>query len=71
MGLVDDLNSVRDELTKAQSEIVTKISGLEAALAAAGTPDPAVADAVEALKAAAQNLDDVVPDVVVEEPPVE
>lgn len=71
MGLVDDLNAVRDQLGKAQGEIVAKIGDLESALAAAGADSAAVADAVTSLKAAAQSLDDVVPDPVVEEPPVQ
>jgi hypothetical protein len=76
MSLADDLNVVRDQLVKAQSEIVTKVSDLESALASAGTDSAEVTDAVAALKSVAQSLDDVVPDVVVEPvvdpvPPVE
>ena len=76
MALADDLNAVKDQLVKAQSEIVAKISDLESALADAGTVPAAVTEAVDALKGVAQALDDVVPDVVpeppvVEEPPVE
>lgn len=73
MGLVDDLNAIKEQLGKAKDEIVGKISDLESALAASGTPDPAVSAAVDSLKEAAQALDDVVPDVVapVEPVPVE
>lgn len=69
VSLADDLNAVRDQLSKAKGEIVAKIGGLETALASAGDPDPAVAAAVEALKSAAQELDDVVPDAASEDAP--
>lgn len=68
MALADDLNAVKDQLVKAQSEIVGKINDLELALAAAGTDSPAVTDAVIALKGVAQSLDDVVADAPVADP---
>lgn len=71
MGLADDLNAVNAQLDKAKGEIVAKIGSLEDALAAAGTPDPAVSAAVDALKSAAQGLDDVVADAVAPAAPVE
>lgn len=65
MGAVQDaVDQIVTQLAKAQAEIVDKIDELEASIAAGETPD------LSALKAAAQALDDVVPDVV-EEPPVE
>lgn len=62
MGLADDLNAIKDQLDKAKGEVLGKIAQLDQALAAAGEPDPGVIAAVDALKAAAQGLDDVVPD---------
>lgn len=66
MGLVDDLNKIKDQLSKAKEEIVGKLGSLQNALADAKTVnDPAVAEAVAALKEASQALDDIVPDEVV------
>ena len=62
MGLSDDLLAVKDQLTKAKGEIVSKISDLEGALATAGAQPQDVTDAVAALKDVAQSLDDVVAD---------
>lgn len=68
MGLVDDLNGIKDQLAKAKDEIVGKLGSLQNALAdATSLNDPAVAAAVDSLKEAAQALDDVVPDEVVAE----
>jgi hypothetical protein len=64
MALSDDLNAVKDQLVKAQSEIVAKVGALESALAASGAVPAAVTEAVDALRGVAQGLDDVVPDVV-------
>lgn len=64
MGLVDDLNSIKDQLSKAKGEIVGKIADLEAANANAGVENAEVTAAVAALKDAAQGLDDVVADAV-------
>ena len=65
MGAVQDaVDAVAVQLGKAKDEIVSKIADLEAQIAAGETPD------LSALKAAAQALDDVVPDAVIEEPPV-
>ena len=60
----DAVDQIVAQLAKAQAEIVDRIADLEAQIAAGETPD------LSALKAAAQSLDDVVVDVVVEEPPV-
>ena len=62
VALIDDLKSIKDQLAKAKSEIVSKVSDLEAALADSGTESDAVTEAVSALKDVAQALDDVVPD---------
>lgn len=62
MGLVDDLNAVKNQLAKARSEITLKVFELEAALVSAGADSDAVNDAVSALKDVAQGLDDIVPD---------
>lgn len=60
----DAVDAVVTQLGKAKDEIISKIADLEAQVAAGETPD------LSALKAAAQALDDVVPDAV-EEAPVE
>lgn len=66
MGAAQDaVDAVSVQLGKAKAEIVSKIADLETQVANGETPD------LTALKAAAQSLDDVVPDPVVEEPPVE
>ena len=62
------VDAVTDQLGKAKDEILDQIEVLEAAVAAGEAPD------LSALKAAAQALDDIVPDEVVvvpEEPAVE
>lgn len=69
--LSDALVAVVAQLGKARGEIVGKIEDLTAALEAAQVEDPDVTQAVSDLKAAAQGLDDLVPDAPVEEPPVE
>jgi 16S rRNA G1207 methylase RsmC len=62
MGDVQDaVDAVVAQLDKAKGEILNEITNLEAQIAAGETPD------LSALKAAAQALDDVVPDA---EPPV-
>lgn len=64
MGEVQDqVDAVVAELGKAKDEIVAKVADLEAQIAAGEAPD------LTALKAAAQALDDVVPDAPVEEAP--
>lgn len=55
------LDAVGAQLTKAKDEILAKIAALEAALGDADVPAEAEA-ALEALKAQAQALDDIVPD---------
>jgi len=65
MGAVQDaVDAVVAQLDKAKTEVVNEIAALEAQIAAGETPD------LTALKAAAQGLDDVVPDAPVDEPPV-
>ncbi len=59
---VDEVTAV---LVKAKGEIVAEIAALEEAVKAGVTPD------LTALKAVAESLDAIVPDVVVEEPVVE
>ena len=72
MSLADDLRNIEDQLNKAQAEVAGKIAALEGALAISGEQAQEVTDAVAALKAVSQNLDDVVPDVVPDsEVPVE
>lgn len=71
MGLQEDLLDVRDQLVKARGEIVTKIEDLEAAVSNSGEVSPEVAEALSEVKAAAQALDDIVPDAVVEDTPVD
>lgn len=56
------LNTINDQLVKARGEIVGKIDEL----LARETIDDADRAALEAVKSAAQGLDDVVPDAVVE-----
>jgi hypothetical protein len=62
MATQDDVNAVVDQLGKASAEIQGRIADLETQVANGEAPD------LTALKAAAQRLDDVVPD---PEPPVE
>jgi hypothetical protein len=64
----DAVDAVVAQLGKAKDEILTEVANLEAQVAAGQAPD------LTALKAAAQSLDDINPDPVVEppvEPPVE
>ena len=66
VGAVQDaVDALVVQLGKAKAEVLSKIDELEAQIEAGETPD------LSALKDAVQALDDVVPDVVVEEPPVE
>lgn len=60
----DAVDAVVAQLVKAKAEVVGQIASLEEAVAAGGPVD------LSGLKAAAQALDDVVADVVVEEPVV-
>lgn len=63
MGAVQDaVDQITTQLDKAKTEILTEISNLEAQVAAGEVPN------LDALKAAAQSLDDVVPDAPVEPP---
>ena len=73
MALADDLRNIEDQLNKAKTEVTGKIAALEGALATSGEQTQEVTDAVAALKAVSQNLDDVVVDVAepVAEPVVE
>ena len=56
---------VSTQLAKAQGEILGRIADLETALADVDLPADAV-DALTALRAQTQSLDDIVPDIVVE-----
>lgn len=81
MSVSEELAGIKLQLRKAKIEISAKLAdlnanvvNLEGALATAGTVDPAVTAALEEVKAAAQEIDDIVPDVVdapVEPAPVE
>ncbi|MFD4442506.1 hypothetical protein ACFWPK_22320 [Nocardia sp. NPDC058519] len=73
MGAVaESLAGIKDQLTKAQAEIVGKIANLEQLLVDAGKLDDTDLAALAELKSAAQALDDVVPDQVpVEDVPAE
>ena len=63
MALADDLRDIEDQLNKAKTEVTGKIDALEGALANSGAQTQEVTDAVAALKAVSQSLDDVVVDV--------
>lgn len=60
--LAASINAVKDQLAKVGTEINGKIAELTAALDNAGAVSPEVQDAIDGLKAAAQSLDDIVPD---------
>lgn len=62
MALQDEVNALTAQVKKGTSEILNKIAELEAA-----NPNVDLTD----LKAAAQALDDVVPDAPAEEPPAQ
>ena len=64
MSLADDLRNIEVQLNKAKAEVSGKIEALEKALDSYGQQPQEITDAVAALKAVSQNLDDVVPDVV-------
>ena len=61
--LKQTLDDTKAQLVKAAGEITAKIDALEAQLATAGTT-PEVDAALAELKAVAQHLDDINPDVV-------
>lgn len=72
MGAVSEaLAGVSDQLAKAKTEIVGRITDLETQLANGGPLSPEDQAAIDAVKSAAQALDDVIPDAPVEptEPP--
>lgn len=78
MSTQAELAVILTELTAQVAKIGTettatlqKVVDLEAALAAAGNVTPEVQAALDALKAQAQAVDDLVPDAPVVEPPVE
>lgn len=61
MGAIQDaVDQIAAQLAKSKAEVVATIADLEANIAAGETPD------LTALKAAAQALDDLIPDVPVE-----
>lgn len=71
MSVSEELDGIKLQLRKAKIEIGEKLAdlnanivNLEGALATAGNADPAVTAALEEVKVAAQEIDDIVPDVV-------
>ena len=56
------LTALKDQLVKANGEIQAKIQALIDAANNAADVGPELAEAIEALKPAAQALDDIVPD---------
>jgi len=66
MTAQEDINAVVTQLGKAKDEIVAKIADVQAQLDAANVPAEQVD--LTALNAAAQALDDIVPDAVVDAP---
>lgn len=66
--LAATISGVSDQLSKVQTEIVTRLNDLETALLDVELPEEA-ATAIEALRTQAQSLDDIVPDIVVEPMP--
>ena len=68
--LTTAIAGVSAQLTKAQEEILAKITALETALIDVDLPEDAAA-AIEALRGQAQVLDDIVPDVVPDPEPIE
>lgn len=68
--LTSAIAGVSAQLTKAQDEILGKITALETALIDVDLPEDAAA-AIEALRSQTQALDDIVPDVVPEPEPIE
>lgn len=60
--LADQLTSLTAQLTKVRTEVLTKISDLEAAIANAGQVSPEVQTALDALKTEVQAIDDINPD---------
>lgn len=63
--LAAQLAALSDQLVKAKGEIVAKIADLETAIGNQDNVSPELQAAFDALKPAAQALDDIVPDVVV------
>jgi hypothetical protein len=63
-ALATQLTAVGTQLAKAKTEITDKIAALEEAIGNAGSTTPEVDAALEALKGAAQGLDDLNPDAV-------
>ena len=64
------VNALSEQLVKVQVEILGKIESLETALTDVDLPEDAI-DALNALRENVQVIDDIVPDVVVEEPVAE
>lgn len=65
---VEQLNKAHDEILAKQAELLAKITDLEDALATAGEIPEEASLAIDALRASAQSLDDIVPDVIPSEP---
>ncbi len=57
------LTALKDQLAKAKTEIIDKLTALGDALDAADDVTPEVQSAFDDLKAAVQGVDDIVPDV--------
>jgi hypothetical protein len=60
--LAQQIAALTEQNEKARSEVLAKISDMQAALDAAGAVDPAVLAAFDALRASVQADDDIVPD---------
>jgi len=77
MSVVEELELVKTQLRKAKLELTAKLAelnanveSLTAALESADVVDEDVVNSLNDVRAVAQELDDLVPDVVVEEPVV-
>lgn len=66
--LAASITAVKEQLGKVGTEINAKIDELTTALDNAGAVTPEVQEAIDGLKAAAQSLDDIVPDAPAETP---
>jgi uncharacterized protein YoxC len=72
--LVETINAVQEQVAKIGEEtqtLIDKVAELEAVIEAEGSASPELIAAVEALKAQVQIVDDLVPDAVEDEEPVE
>ena len=60
--LAQQITDLTAQNEKARAEVLAKIADMQAALDAAGSVDPTVLEAFDALKASVQADDDIVPD---------